>query len=256
VRESANRCITCGRGSRQALLVYHCHPHRLTGALWQLARCLDRQGCWAYDSAQRAAARAKRERRTAKPEDLELRELLPRQRGRCKWCGETIYRRDKHGRVVVCGRSEWHRGRTVHPDAEPEPDCLAEYQAQAFTFRDAVGLRDEGVCAECGRDCDAERTAWLARRPGRGPWPDGLRYGTPEWAAWELPHEQAREAWEAEEPPHWHADHIVALEDGGEHSLANAQTLCEPCHSRKTAAENSARAAQRRGGQEQLEGVA
>lgn len=44
----------------------------------------------------------------------------------------------------------------------------------------------------------------------------------------------------------WEADHEVALEDGGEHTLANLRRRCVPCHRAKTAAENSARAAARR----------
>lgn len=41
----------------------------------------------------------------------------------------------------------------------------------------------------------------------------------------------------------WAADHIVALEDGGEHTMENLQRLCDPCHHTKTARENAARRA-------------
>lgn len=44
----------------------------------------------------------------------------------------------------------------------------------------------------------------------------------------------------------WEADHEVALEDGGEHTLANLVRRCEPCHRAKTAREARARAARRR----------
>lgn len=43
----------------------------------------------------------------------------------------------------------------------------------------------------------------------------------------------------------WEADHDLALEDGGEHSLENIVRRCVPCHRRKTARENAARAAAR-----------
>ena len=43
--------------------------------------------------------------------------------------------------------------------------------------------------------------------------------------------------------PGWHADHILALVDGGPDEARNMQPLCAPCHTLKTAHENSARAA-------------
>jgi len=43
--------------------------------------------------------------------------------------------------------------------------------------------------------------------------------------------------------PGWHADHILALADGGPDEARNMQPLCAPCHTLKTAHENSARAA-------------
>lgn len=34
--------------------------------------------------------------------------------------------------------------------------------------------------------------------------------------------------------PHWEADHIVALWEGGNDALENLQTLCRHCHGAKT----------------------
>jgi len=42
-------------------------------------------------------------------------------------------------------------------------------------------------------------------------------------------------------PPGWHADHVVALADGGPDDAGNMQPLCCPCHTVKTAFENSKR---------------
>ena len=42
--------------------------------------------------------------------------------------------------------------------------------------------------------------------------------------------------------PGWHADHIIALADGGPDEPQNMQPLCAPCHTVKTARENSSRA--------------
>jgi hypothetical protein len=47
--------------------------------------------------------------------------------------------------------------------------------------------------------------------------------------------------------PGWHADHIAPLADGGAHEALNLQPLCAPCHTIKTAHENSARARRIRG---------
>jgi hypothetical protein len=41
--------------------------------------------------------------------------------------------------------------------------------------------------------------------------------------------------------PGWHADHVTPLADGGANEIANMQPLCAPCHTGKTARENSAR---------------
>jgi len=41
----------------------------------------------------------------------------------------------------------------------------------------------------------------------------------------------------------WELDHIVPLIDGGGHDLVNLQTLCAPCHRKKSIRENRARAA-------------
>ncbi|MCH2187426.1 HNH endonuclease [Myxococcota bacterium] len=40
----------------------------------------------------------------------------------------------------------------------------------------------------------------------------------------------------------WEVDHIIPLVDGGSHDMTNLQSLCTPCHKRKTAAEATARA--------------
>lgn len=41
--------------------------------------------------------------------------------------------------------------------------------------------------------------------------------------------------------PGWHADHALPLADGGSNGVENMQPLCAPCHTLKTARENSAR---------------
>ncbi|MBW2274640.1 MAG: HNH endonuclease [Deltaproteobacteria bacterium] len=41
----------------------------------------------------------------------------------------------------------------------------------------------------------------------------------------------------------WELDHIVPLIDGGSHDLENLQTLCTPCHVKKTSEEARLRSA-------------
>jgi hypothetical protein len=48
------------------------------------------------------------------------------------------------------------------------------------------------------------------------------------------------------EDPNWDADHEIALEDGGEHTMENLRRLCSRCHKAKTKRENAERAARRR----------
>jgi hypothetical protein len=40
----------------------------------------------------------------------------------------------------------------------------------------------------------------------------------------------------------WELDHKIPLIDGGTHDLSNLQTLCAPCHRKKSAREHSERA--------------
>lgn len=137
--------------------------------------------------------------------------------GRCMWCGLMIELVDPsdHRRARRC----YHRG-----DAHERGDrnCLGEMRgSRCWSARDALlwvaRHKHDGRawCAACGLVV-AQMTAG---RPGG----------------------------ECAEP--WEADHIVPLEDGGAHELANFQALCTPCHVAKTAAEASARAERRRGRQ-------
>jgi 5-methylcytosine-specific restriction endonuclease McrA len=242
----ADECALCKR--RRVLLLVRVHG-RLWGPAWNGRRlrkhrvlpvglrasavCLDQRDCRAYVDRKRK----RQELRGKLPADAILRELHPEERGRCKWCGEAIYRRDKAGRIVVDRRRMWHEGREVDPRAEPEPRCVQEYQRQAFTFRDQVWARDGGVCAGCGLDLKQAIEEHKAQRPRWEEYERGDSWDGGYWAV--------QQEWVARRPT-WEADHVVPLEDGGEHLLANAQLLCSPCHRSKTGAENSARARRRR----------
>jgi 5-methylcytosine-specific restriction endonuclease McrA len=83
-------------------------------------------------------------------------------------------------------------------------------------LREEVFKRDRGVCAECGLDTEKLRRRF--RRLTRS--------------------ERRKEAASLGLNPSralWHADHIVAVvEGGGECDLDNMRTLCIPCHKQAT----------------------
>lgn len=134
-------------------------------------------------------------------------------RGTCRWCGEAILheRGDKRGRLDR--RRRWH------------PACVDAYNASdPREARRRVRRRDRGVCAGCGLDTYA-----LKRRlRGRGS------------------HRKLRELGFKPRKSLWELDHVVPLIDGGGHELRNLQTLCTPCHKRKTAEEAARRGERRR----------
>lgn len=136
------------------------------------------------------------------------------ERGTCRWCGAAILHESGEKRGAVNRRRRWH------------PACVEAYEeSDPREARRRVRQRDRGRCAACGLD-----TLGLRRQIGRGRGSTrrlralGFR---PRTSLWEL-------------------DHIVPLVDGGGHDLANLQTLCMPCHKRKTAHEAERRGAARR----------
>jgi 5-methylcytosine-specific restriction endonuclease McrA len=87
-----------------------------------------------------------------------------------------------------------------------------------------VRRRDRTICAECQLDTNALRRAVRGRGRARILREKGF---VPRKSLWEL-------------------DHIVPLIDGGGHELENLQTLCKPCHKKKTSREAHLRAARNR----------
>jgi 5-methylcytosine-specific restriction endonuclease McrA len=128
-----------------------------------------------------------------------------------------------------------------------------EYQIRSSTSyaRQKVHERDGGVCASCGRDTDAFRQL---RARVRGEW----------FGYHENPHIRAfwrnlkdalerrlvqagvvRSSWADHV---WEMDHIAPVDTGGGAcGLENLQTLCVPCHRRKTALQARAKADARKG---------
>jgi len=133
------------------------------------------------------------------------------EQGTCRWCGEAILHDEGEKAGTPNLRRRWH------------PECVDTYNASdPREARRRVRRRDRGICAECGVDTYALRRKF--KKMGRGRTRALREQGyKPRQSLWEL-------------------DHIVPLIDGGTHSDDNLQTLCTPCHTKKTAAEARERA--------------
>ena len=164
--------------------------------------------------------------------NLSLRDLPPRKKGECRWCGAPVGK----GRRTWCSQA-----------------CVDQYlvRSDPVTARRLVYGRDRGVCALCG--LNTVRLAAVARAElrrvealaadSRRDWPqplrdlwrvlvllDGFPYEVPVSWGWRGPHSiKAARLWQA--------DHVVSVaEGGGACGLENLRTLCAWCHPRETGA--------------------
>jgi 5-methylcytosine-specific restriction endonuclease McrA len=134
-------------------------------------------------------------------------------RGVCRWCGDPIVHEKGEKRGEPNRRRRWHQA------------CVDEYnRSDPREARRMVRKRDRGHCASCGLD------TYALKRSTRG----------------KGSHRKLRELGFKPRKSLWELDHVVPLIDGGTHEAGNLQTLCTPCHKRKTAAEASRRGDRRR----------
>ena len=122
-------------------------------------------------------------------------------------------------------------------------NCVHEWKLRSSSkyLRKFIYERDLGVCAKCGTDTryvriELENAAQASMRAsGRWFWDDHPIY-LECLAKWQLTVKEAKKSI-------WEADHIVEVADGGgECDLANFETLCIPCHKRKSAESRAKRA--------------
>ena len=114
-------------------------------------------------------------------------------------------------------------------------------------LRDQVHARDHGVCAACRADTDAILTD-LRKREREAARAEGARVKRSRQRA--LPPAFAELLRQLGYPEHryrggslWDADHVLPVaQGGGECDLANMQTLCCPCHRRKSGVQRRAAA--------------
>lgn len=116
------------------------------------------------------------------------------------------------------------------------PDCTTKFWLKAFgswELRHRCFKRDKFICQMCGANRDVviawekRRNRWLENNPDNNPpalnhW-DDLRYvkATNDYQFQEI---------------EFDADHVIPIALGGaQFELDNYQTLCRPCHKKKTA---------------------
>ncbi len=141
-----------------------------------------------------------------------------RKKGECTWCGEPVGK----------GRSKWCSQKCVNTFRE-----LHDWSH----VRSHVFDRDQGICQQCGTDCDRiSRLAALVRR-GIDGW-ESFRHMEAFYRSLGFHRLYGIDLWQA--------DHIVPRVQGGGDELTNLQTLCVPCHKGVTATQAADRARERK----------
>lgn len=145
----------------------------------------------------------------------------------CKWCANLVPK----GRLYFCS-----------------PGCAFEVQIRrdAPFLRARTKERDRGVCAHCG--IDTEQLKRILRHALRSlsdllndKWLNLYYFSRLMQSTF------GYEVWShVEAMCNWQADHVVEVVDGGTPYLENIQTLCLPCHKRKTKASHKERVVKRR----------
>ena len=139
---------------------------------------------------------------------------LPRQDGKCQWCGKHV----EDGAFNVHLRARWHE------------ECLHDFKIIVWKdyARAQVWQRDRGICVECGKDASAH----LGFRPGREECADGPCTSLIPIPGWHVEHTV----------PLWKVANMPPLQRLDYFRLGNLRTMCVECHERKTAQEHSERA--------------
>ena len=125
--------------------------------------------------------------------------------------------------------------------------CVHEWKLRSDPgyLREVVQQRDKGICAECGRDCEALYCELRNIQKTKD-------YRACREAIALLNQEGfSLDGYSIQRGRLWQADHIVPVaEGGGECGLDNIRTLCTPCHKKATAALRKRMAAAKRGSEQ------
>lgn len=205
-------CLRCGR--KRGILTIHTwvpprpwNRERYPEGFYSVrARCIDGAACDARRSKRDSRARLRSSRITiVEAPGAEADRQKP---GHCGWCGEPMSRVNKAGETVPDKTRAYHRAERGERDCRSEVDHSYCFKADTALRLRAKLTGEDLRCAGCDLLCVAVVDGEL-RDQGR-------------W---------------------WEADHELALEDGGAHTIENLRCRCQPCHARKSARENAARRA-------------
>lgn len=144
---------------------------------------------------------------------VSLESLYPKRNKECRLCLKPLEGRKTSWCSKECGEEAWLQAQIR--------------RGSSREIRWALKQRDNEICAQCGRDCAAVKR--IFDRAGSAI----LKY---EWKDRSLhPYYIIMRYFGFTPYKHtWEADHIHEIRDGGEHLLENLQTLCIPCHKKKT----------------------
>jgi hypothetical protein len=139
--------------------------------------------------------------------------IYPKLDKRCRLCKKKLTGRQTSWCSKRCGIEAYHQ--------------VQLRRGNSRSARILLKRRDNEICAHCGVDC--KQIKRIFDHVGKSM----LKY---EWSDRSLhPYFMVMRNFGFTPYKHsWEADHIKELRDGGEHLLENLQTLCIPCHKRKT----------------------
>lgn len=124
-------------------------------------------------------------------------------------------------------------------------ECANSYYlvTSSSVLRYHIYRRDRGVCATCNTDCAAlEVRVYGYDTMLKLPKPQSS-IRRPYYMVTAMREEMRNLGFNVgNNRSFWDADHVVALEEGGDWRIENVQTLCVPCHKEKTAEHTERRA--------------
>lgn len=157
------------------------------------------------------------------------------EKGKCRWCLAPV----PAGRLSWCSK-----------------DCVDAYLIRSSSqhVRRLVFQRDRGICAICGTDCRAlekylRQLHYLRKLVRQCLRPNSATVKEAKESIIQIEQELSSRDFPIKgvRKSLWDADHILEVsEGGGLCGLENFQTLCIPCHTRKTTRKHREQAQQRR----------
>lgn len=144
---------------------------------------------------------------------ISLSELYPKLNKQCRLCRKALTGRQRSWCSKKCYFEAWNEAQIRRGSSKE--------------IRKALIKRDNEICAYCRVDCKLIKRIFdhAGKSIGNYTWKDRSLH----------PHFMILRHFGFKPFSHsWEADHIIEVRDGGDHLLENLQTLCIPCHKKKT----------------------